>query len=335
MKSRSTWLGVVLVAFSGGAIVSGQVTGNAPASLPTKPRFILRDHKDVAWCVAFAPDGKSLVTCTGNRGAVFGDLRGYDLTTGTPVQTFLAREPHGIRWVAYDPSGKLVATAEYDGMVRIRDAATGKVQSALSAHTGGVQCLKFTRESRSLVTCGKDKKAIVWDLATSKVKTTMVVDTDYVYSLDVSPDEQTLLTGANEPKATLWDMATGERKRNVPGNKHAIEAVRFSPDGKLYATAGWDGIVNVRDAATGAHRNALGGPSGWGILSLAFTPDSKYLLAGTQIGALRLWDVTSGNVLDTMEAHAGNIRAITFSPDGKMMATASHDATVKLWDWDH
>jgi WD40 repeat protein len=125
-----------------------------------------------------------------------------------------------------------------------------------------------------------------------------------------------------------------ERKRNVPGNKHAIEAVRFSPDGKLYATAGWDGIVNVWDSATGAHLNALGGTSGWGILALAFTPDSKYLLAGTEIGALQLWDMTSANVLDTIQAHSGNIRAIAFSPDGKLVATASHDLTVKLWDWD-
>ncbi len=283
MKSRSTWLGVVVVAFVGVTIVSGQVIEKSPGALPAKPRFILRDHKDVVWCAAFAPDGKSLVTCAGNRGAVFGELRGYDLTTGKPIQTFLAREPHGIRWVAIDPTGKLLATAEYDGMVRIRDAATGKVQSALFAHAGGVQCLKFTRMSRSLVTCGKDKRANVWDLATNKVKTTMVVDTNYVYTLDVSPDERTLLTGANEPKAYLWDMATGERKRIIPGNRHAIEAVRFSPDGKLYVTAGWDGIVNVWDAATGARLHALGGPGG-GILALAFTADGKYLVAGTEIG---------------------------------------------------
>jgi WD40 repeat protein len=154
----------------------------------------LQDHYDVVWCVAFAPDGKSLVTCTGNRGAKAGDLRGYDLTTGAPRPTFFVREPHGIRWVAYDPDGKRLATAEYDGMVRIREAATGKVERTLSAHPGGVQCLKFTRKSRTLVTCDKDRKANVWDLDTSKITTTMVVDSNYIYSLGISADDETLLT---------------------------------------------------------------------------------------------------------------------------------------------
>ena len=55
---------------------------------------------------------------------------------------------------------------EYDGTVRIRDAATGKVLTQWLAHPGGVQCLKFTRDGRTLVTCGKDGTAKVWDLAT-------------------------------------------------------------------------------------------------------------------------------------------------------------------------
>ena len=47
---------------------------------------------------------------------------------------------------------------------------------------------------------------------------------------------------------------------------------------------------------------------------------------------LRVWDVATGDVLSTIAAHDGNIRAITFSPDGKSMATAGHDWTIKIWD---
>jgi WD40 repeat protein len=65
---------------------------------------------------------------------------------------------------------------------------------------------------------------------------------------------------------------------------------------------------------------------------MAFTPDSRYILAGTDDGLLRIWDVATWRILDTIKAHDGSIRAIAFSPDGKLMATASHDWSVKIWD---
>ena len=49
---------------------------------------------------------------------------------------------------------------------------------------------------------------------------------------------------------------------------------------------------------------------------MAFTPDSRRLVAGTELGLLQIWDVATGEVLGTIGAHDGNIRAITFSPDG-------------------
>ncbi len=143
------------------------------AATPTQPRWILNDHKDVAWCVAFAPDGKFLVTCAGNRDATAGELRGYRLGAGKPIPAYRAEEPHGIRWVAFAPDGKSLATAEYDGTIRIRDAATGGVLTQWLAHPGGAQCVKFTRDGRTLVSCGKDGTAKVWDVATRELETTI------------------------------------------------------------------------------------------------------------------------------------------------------------------
>jgi serine/threonine protein kinase len=298
---------------------------------PMEPRWILKDHTDVAWCVAFAPDGKTLVTCAGNRGATAGELLGYRLDAGKPVPAYRAQEPHGIRWVAFAADGKSMATAEYDGMIRIRDPATGKVLTQWFAHDGGAQCVKFTRDGRMLVSCGKDGKAKVWDVATREVKTTMAGSAEHLYSLDLSHDEKTLLTGASDATAVQWNVETGESKGNFTENKGPIEGVRYSPNGTLMAVAGWEGVVSLWGATTGARVRSLPGPGG-GILALAFTPDGRRLLGGTELGQLQLWDVATGAVLSTTGAHDGNIRAIGFSPDGKLMATASHDWTIKIWD---
>ena len=173
MMSLNHWLGAAIITLSVGAVASAQPAAAVRASLSKQPRFTLGDYKDVVWCVAFSPDGKLLVTCSGNRDALAGEFRGYDLTTGKPVQKFRSEEARGVRWVAFAPDGKTLATAEYDGMVKIRDPATGKVLTKFEAHPGGVQCLKFTRDGKTLVTCGKDKMSRVWDLATRKATATM------------------------------------------------------------------------------------------------------------------------------------------------------------------
>lgn len=42
--------------------------------------------------------------------------------------------------------------------------------------------------------------------------------------------------------------------------------------------------------------------------------------------------MTSGNLLRTLEGHAGPVDAVTFSTDGRLIASKSHDGTIRLWN---
>ncbi len=160
---------IVLSVALAAAVQTRDAAGADDPSLPKEPRFTLKDHKDVAWCVMFAPDGKSMITCSGNRDASAGEIQKYDISTGKPVPAFVAEEGHDVRWLCFAPDGKTFATAEYDGKVRIRDAKAGKAGVEFEAHQWGVQCLKFTGDRKTLVTCGRDGTAKVWDVVTRKL----------------------------------------------------------------------------------------------------------------------------------------------------------------------
>jgi WD40 repeat protein len=65
---------------------------------------------------------------------------------------------------------------------------------------------------------------------------------------------------------------------------------------------------------------------------VAFSPDGKTVLTGSQDGTARLWDPDTGNALGQPFKHDGPVVAVAFSPDGEKALTGSWDKTAKLWD---
>ncbi|MHB8628429.1 MAG: eIF2A-related protein [Aggregatilineales bacterium] len=68
------------------------------------------------------------------------------------------------------------------------------------------------------------------------------------------------------------------------------------------------------------------------INSVAFSPDGKYFLTGSDDQTARLWDVQIGSVVHELSGHHGAVQSVAFSPDGKYILTGSKDFTAKLWD---
>ncbi len=68
------------------------------------------------------------------------------------------------------------------------------------------------------------------------------------------------------------------------------------------------------------------------VTGVAFNQDGSLLASGGEDSAIRLWDVSSGEMLVALEGHSDIVTSVAFSPDGSRLATASMDDTMKLWD---
>ena len=55
-------------------------------------------------------------------------------------------------------------------------------------------------------------------------------------------------------------------------------------------------------------------------------------MSGSYDETVKVWDVTSGECLQTLEGHFNFVKSVSFSPDGTKVASGSFDKTVKLWD---
>ncbi|GII95259.1 WD40 repeat domain-containing serine/threonine protein kinase [Sinosporangium siamense] len=138
----------------------------------------------------------------------------------------------------------------------------------------------------------------------------------------------------------LWNPADG---RNVADLTDAVEpaesmvALAFGPDGTIATGAGnttllWN--LSARAVAYGL----LGYDRA--VKALAFSPDGRYLAAGSE-DYVSFWDLTkagdaqkTGRNLTFVNGASvpGTVTSVAFSPDGKTLATAGFDEPVRLWE---
>ncbi len=68
------------------------------------------------------------------------------------------------------------------------------------------------------------------------------------------------------------------------------------------------------------------------ISSVAFSPNGRTLVSGSEDNTLRLWDVATGKELRVFGGHESQIFSVAFSPDGKTLVSGSWDGSIRLWD---
>ncbi|MFL5871417.1 MAG: protein kinase domain-containing protein [Solirubrobacterales bacterium] len=147
-------------------------------------------------------------------------------------------------------------------------------------------------------------------------------------------DDDTLVSSASHGQTLLWDTASGEiRRRFGIGGPFAV-----SPDGRLAAIGRNNPFpgnpatsLAVLDLRTGQRRVFRPPPARTWIVSLAFTPDGKSIVTGSFEGALRVWDVASGAILQTFTGQpSGHNLAVV--PDGRTIVSGNDTGGIAAWD---
>jgi WD40 repeat protein len=254
---------------------------------------------DAIYEVAFSPDGKMILTGSGDHTA-----RLWDAATGMTVQT-LTGQAGPLFGAAFSPDGKQVFTqsGEPDGggeaSMRRWDVATGKTLQIYTSNAANGYVLA------------------------------------YVAGLAMSHDGNHFLTavGFTDISAIMWDATVptdDQEGQYFTGHTGGGWGLAFSPDDKTILTSGDDHTALLGDVATRKTVQTFTGHTG-GVMSVAFSPDGKYALTGSQDHTARLWDAATGKTVQIFNGHTGSVESVAFSPDGQQVLTGSEDHTARLW----
>ena len=67
------------------------------------------------------------------------------------------------------------------------------------------------------------------------------------------------------------------------------------------------------------------------IRAIAFNPDGKIMLSAGYDQVLKLWDMETGRLKQTLEGHASGVASAVISRDGNRIASAGSDGSLKCW----
>ncbi|KAB0242961.1 protein kinase [Microcystis aeruginosa EAWAG127a] len=68
------------------------------------------------------------------------------------------------------------------------------------------------------------------------------------------------------------------------------------------------------------------------VLSVAYSPDGRYLASGSGDNTIKIWEVATGKELRTLTGHSSGVYSVVYSPDGRYLASGGGDNTIKIWE---
>jgi len=186
--------------------------------------------------------------------------------TGQSIETVVQAGHYGnITAVCYSSDGNFIATGSTDKTVKLWRSSDGKEIRSYRGNSAGITHIEINRQRDAILSVSEDGILMIWELATSKLINQIKIDNDRLSYASFHPDGTRIITGSRKSYIAVWDYQSGIQ----------VGSFRAVP-------------VNL------SGENAFDYP---GAVSVAFSRDGQFVLAGTANYSSILWDAQTGKEL--------------------------------------
>ena len=260
----------------------------------------------------------------------------------------------GIQDVSYfDNNERLLvlgSTVEYDVAV-VMDALSGSIEYGIDLSSSfGATSVAISPDGDLAAFGFWGGVVMLWDLEQQKL---LHLWTDHFERRQAggqdtivqwSPDGSQLVAGGWWTEIVVWDAITYDLVYLLD-NPFEVSNIRVSPSGEYVAANSTENQIAIWDLTTGQLVSqwrmpelevdvAVGGPT----LGIEWSPDNQYLAAGTNLGAINIWETDQYSQIVSLKpeyypAESTGVNNIRWAPDGELLYASTYDAKVLVWDW--
>ena len=330
-------------------------------SMAQQPR-LLRDFSTQATrlsLIAFSHISDTVVV--GNRD---GTVQFYSLATGKAG--LVLTEPQGsIVALALSGDGQTLITGGREGYISVWALPAGTLAQVIKTKAGVVDDLAISPDQKYLATSHEDRAVRLWTMDSQRhlqLQHTLLGHRHVIWSVGFGTrprpnvagnhiEMQLLLaSGSSDQTVRVWDVATGQALYTLRGEPRALGALAIHPLSPtqqaaaggaewLLAAVGYDQLIHLwqgRGVQVDVPRQHRRFHGAHGLLySVAISANGQWLASVGSNPTVDLWDIASGQILQTLHGHSKSVLAVAFNPASNLLASGSTDGTVQLWALDH
>ena len=291
--------------------------------------FMQANSKVLADAV-FSPDGSRLLTAHYDH-----RVREWDLETQTLLGV-VANHTGGLRRIALADQGRVLVSADYEGIIKITRLDGSKRPRILAGHEDHkIFSMALDRDGSRIVSGDEVGTIQLWGMDQGDRLLEQPLDISAeVMAAAFTPDGTHLVTAsATNGPLTLWQPETGQRDDLMESLSSSIWDLAITPDGRYLITADRGGEIATWDLQSGQKQTHWSDPS-TEFWTIAHLPDRQWNATGERQGRLKIWTgdpVKTPVKLSDIRAHPTGIRRVVWSPATDTLATVGSGGQIKLW----